>query len=242
MLNKVAEEVKEAEVRGVEAAFCDSGLVKVASAEDFDDLVVKVASLVGDSYTIEDIANATDVVLSGGLDKEAEEIDTVSAASDIIGTAYIMKVAGDISEDDFENFSDSLLKEAAKAPSASVFKKYLDVLTGGNIRRAMRQNKINDKMVSRKMSIYRGKTKDMAMKEYQANPENALEKMRAYYKSNAAKKEPSSRLLDMKSLLEKKFGNGKSQVAKEVAKTVGTGLGTAAGVGGAGYGVYKATK
>lgn len=110
MFDKFAEEAKEAEVRGVLAAFIDSGMMKVASSDDFDMLSAVVADNLGDTYTIDDVAEVTDAVLDDGFEKTAEVDDYLYA----IGDAYLTKLAEDISDEEFEDYADELVKEAAK--------------------------------------------------------------------------------------------------------------------------------
>ncbi len=57
MLDKLAqlEAVRESEVRGCLAAFVDSGIMKVASEEDFDAISSAVAQNIGIDYDIDTI-------------------------------------------------------------------------------------------------------------------------------------------------------------------------------------------
>lgn len=94
-MDKLAELAKEAEVRGVLAAYVDQGLLKVASAEDFDALSTAVTrNLTSDSYTIDDIATTTDRLLAGGEKTAADLEDTARKAA--LGELLLKKMAGDI--------------------------------------------------------------------------------------------------------------------------------------------------
>lgn len=117
-MEKIAELAKEAEVRGVLAAFVDQGLLKVASTDDFDQLAAKVASIVADDgYTIEDIAGAT-ASLQGGGDTEktaAEQEDTARKAA--LGELLMMKMAGEIDDQTFTNEAGLLVTAADNLPA-----------------------------------------------------------------------------------------------------------------------------
>lgn len=111
-MNKTAM-LKEAEVAGVLAAFTDAGMMPKYASEDFDYLTEKVAENLGDTYTVNDVAYVTDALLKqageyddGYMDKTAEEM-LAEVASPAIGTAYLAKMAGEISDDQFEEFADN---------------------------------------------------------------------------------------------------------------------------------------
>lgn len=101
--------LKEAEVAGVLAAFTDAGMMPKLASEGFDYLTEKVAENLGDSYTVNEIAYVTDALLKQAsaepeMNKTAEEI-LADVASPAIGAAYLAKMAGEITDDQFENFS-----------------------------------------------------------------------------------------------------------------------------------------
>ena len=105
-MNKTAM-IKEAEVAGVLAAFTDAGLMPKFASEEFDYLTEKVAENLGTDYTVDDVAYVTDALLKeAGMDKTAEEA-FAEIASPAIGTAYLAKMAGEISDDQFEDFADN---------------------------------------------------------------------------------------------------------------------------------------
>lgn len=113
-MEKIAEMAKEAEVRGVLAAFVDQGLLKVASAEAFDELAGKVAAVIApDGYTIEDIAAATDSLLTSGFSEKtaAEQDDTARKAA--LGDLLMMKMAGEIDDATFSKEAGLLVTAAS---------------------------------------------------------------------------------------------------------------------------------
>ena len=113
-MDKIAALAKEAEVRGVLAAYVDQGLLKVASAEGFDALSGAVAQNLSDSgYTIADIATVTDQLLAGaGNEKIAAELeDTARMAA--LGELLMKKMAGEIDTPTFAEEAAYLAKEAA---------------------------------------------------------------------------------------------------------------------------------
>ena len=55
-MQKIAEQVKEAEVRGCVAAFIDAGLVKIAGQEEFDAVCSAVTEQLPDAYDMQKIA------------------------------------------------------------------------------------------------------------------------------------------------------------------------------------------
>ncbi len=62
-MDKLAQVVKVAEVRGVTNFLIDTGAIKVASDDEFDALVSSVSQEIGDNYTIDTIINKTAQVL-----------------------------------------------------------------------------------------------------------------------------------------------------------------------------------
>ncbi len=110
-MNKTAM-LKEAEVAGVLAAFTDAGMMPKYASEDFDYLTEKVAENLGDTYTVNDVAYVTDALLKQAgdyddyMDKTAEEM-LAEVVSPAIGTAYLAKMAGEISDDQLEEFADN---------------------------------------------------------------------------------------------------------------------------------------
>lgn len=120
MINKVAEQVKEAEVRGVMAAFVDAGLVKVASENAFDDLCGIVAQNIGMDYDLQKIANVTEAVLNGGMQKSASQQKTAheTARNAALGELLLMKTAGQIDDATFTREAQGLMKMASPKTDA----------------------------------------------------------------------------------------------------------------------------
>lgn len=115
-MDKLAELAKEAEVRGVLAAYVDSGLLKVASAQEFDTLSAAVAqTLNNDGYSVEDIAAATDRLLSGGQEKAAADIeDTARKAA--LGELLLQQMDGSIDGPTFAKEA-AILANAGNLPA-----------------------------------------------------------------------------------------------------------------------------
>lgn len=110
MMDKIAM-LKEAEVAGVLSAFVDNGYMAKLASDDFEYVVEKVAENLDDSYTVEDIADVTGAVLSGGVEKTAEEA-FVDAVAPALGAAYMAKMAGEISDEDMEEFAAGYVSDA----------------------------------------------------------------------------------------------------------------------------------
>lgn len=120
-MNKIASLVKEAEVRGVLAGLVDGGHLKIASAEDLEALTEVVSGAVeGYDYDLNTILSKTAEVIeyleNEGQDKEASEdgADTFdkTAALAAVGELTMAKLAGEISEADYENAVEELMKMA----------------------------------------------------------------------------------------------------------------------------------
>ncbi len=104
---KLAEQVKEAEVRGCVAAFVDAGLVKVAGQGAFDELCAVVADNIGDDYNLEKVAAVTEAVLGGaGQTKVAAE----TARNAALGELLMLKTAGQIDDETFRQSAAELIK------------------------------------------------------------------------------------------------------------------------------------
>lgn len=64
-MDKLAELVRDSEIRGAMAAFVDLGMVKVASQEEFDGLVEAVCQGIGDEeYDLQKVASVTESLLT----------------------------------------------------------------------------------------------------------------------------------------------------------------------------------
>lgn len=64
-MDKLAELVRDSEIRGAMAAFVDLGMVKVASQEEFDGLVEAVCQGIGDGeYDLQKVASVTESLLT----------------------------------------------------------------------------------------------------------------------------------------------------------------------------------
>lgn len=108
-----ADIVRSLEVRGSLAAMGDLGLIKCASSEEeINDLTEKVASVIPEyGYTTEDILDAATYFTSGGYEKTASE-QYESDIKEALGELLLMKVAGDIDTETFQQEADPLVKEA----------------------------------------------------------------------------------------------------------------------------------
>lgn len=108
--------LKEAEVAGVLAAFTDAGMMPKYASEDFDYLTEKVAENLGDTYTVNDVAYVTDALLKQAaeyepeMNKTAEEV-LVDVAGPALGAAYLAKMAGEIDDDQMEEFAEGYVSE-----------------------------------------------------------------------------------------------------------------------------------
>lgn len=107
-MNKIAEEVKIAEVRGCMAAFVDAGLVKVANEEAFDTLCNAVSQNLDDNYNLEKVASVTESILSNSLEKTSAE----TARNAALGELLLMKTAGQIDDSTFFKTAEELMKKA----------------------------------------------------------------------------------------------------------------------------------
>ena len=108
-MQKIAEQVKEAEVRGCVAAFIDAGLVKIAGQEEFDAVCSAVTEQLPDAYDMQKIAAVTDAILensSEAMTKTAAE----TARNAALGELLLMKTAGEIDEDTFVKTAGELMK------------------------------------------------------------------------------------------------------------------------------------
>ena len=122
MLNKFAQ-VKEAEVRGVLAAFVDNGLINVQTPQQFDKLASVVSNNLPASYTVDDIANLT----LPAMQKVAED-SSDNATQMALGELALMKVAGQVSDAEFNAMAEGILKEAKSI--ASYIPGYKDITQG----------------------------------------------------------------------------------------------------------------
>lgn len=115
-----ADIVRSLEVRGSLAAMGDLGLIKCASSEEeINDLTEKVASVIPEyGYTTEDILNAATYFTSGGYEKTASE-QYESDIKEALGELLLMKVAGDIDTETFQQEADPLVKEAISLKGVS---------------------------------------------------------------------------------------------------------------------------
>lgn len=125
MLDKLAQiaKVRESEVRGCLAAFQDAGILKTASAEDFDVLTHAVASNLGIDYDIDTIYKTAAFILGGPVEEAASaeapaaEPQEKTAADDsarmaAIGELFMKKVAGSIDDETFTKELAPLMKKA----------------------------------------------------------------------------------------------------------------------------------
>lgn len=121
---KIAEQAKNAEVRGAMAAFVDHGLVKVASQESFDELCDVVSANLDFDYDLNKIAAVTEAVLNGQqpLQKTAaqQKLAHETARNAALGELLLMKTAGQIDDATFVKEAKWLMKEAAQDVDAYV--------------------------------------------------------------------------------------------------------------------------
>lgn len=110
---KLAEQVKEAEVRGCMAAFVDAGMVKVAGQAAFDELCSEVAKNVGDNYDLEKVAAVTEAVLTGAAQGQTK-VAAETARNAALGELLLLKTAGQIDDATFRQSAAELIKMGAQ--------------------------------------------------------------------------------------------------------------------------------
>lgn len=207
MLDKLAQlsAVRESEVRGCLAAFVDSGIMKVASEEDFDALASAVSSNIGLDYDIDTIYKTAAYLIGEpaeeAQEKTAEEFDD-TAYKAALGELLLMKTAGQIDDNTFVSEYDALTKEAAGKMEA--------------IKAGLGAAK---KMVADKAGIVARKVKEVA----KAPVKNIAEGRKSVAAGKAAIGGPEKDMINA----------GRKQIAKGVAQVAG-GAG-AAGLGAALY-------
>ena len=112
-MDKIAEMVRDAEIRGALAAFVDAGLVKVASQEAFEGLVAAVGNKLGeDDYDLQKVAAVTDEIL-GEAEKTAAVQDDELIRNAALGELLQMKVAGQIDDETFQKEASQLMNKEA---------------------------------------------------------------------------------------------------------------------------------
>ncbi len=113
MLDKLAQisAVRDSEVRGCLAAFVDSGIMKVASEEDFDALSSAVAANIGLDYDIDTIYKTASYLLGEGQEKTAAEQHNAACMA-ALGELLMMKTAGQIDDATFTSEAHELMKVA----------------------------------------------------------------------------------------------------------------------------------
>lgn len=79
-MEKTAELVRMAEVRGCLAAFHDAGLIKVANDQAFDGLCEQVADMIGYDYDLEKIAKSTDAVIAADYERQMQKRAGIGSA------------------------------------------------------------------------------------------------------------------------------------------------------------------
>ena len=90
-MDKLAELVRDSEVRGAIAAFVDLGLVKVAGQEGFDALVDAVCQGIGDeAYDLQKVASLTEEILS---ELENEEQEKTAGFGAVIGADRVSNLS-----------------------------------------------------------------------------------------------------------------------------------------------------
>lgn len=117
-MDKLAQQVKMADVTGCEAAFVRLGLVKVASDEEFNQLCENVCNALGDAdYDLDKIAAVTMQVQGAGaapLKKaaSANNAPNEAARNAALGELLLMKTAGQIDDATFRQEAEGLMKMA----------------------------------------------------------------------------------------------------------------------------------
>ena len=151
-MNKFAHLVKTAEVRGVMAYLVDSEMIKVATQEDFDNLVNTVSESVEGDYDLNTVLSKT-AELIGGESTEDQEKTAADSVSDeevqrAFGVLAMAKEAGELSAEEFEKQAATLrgLYEGAKGLGRKAWNKEVsappivkgikDTFTGRGISRA----------------------------------------------------------------------------------------------------------
>lgn len=90
-MDKLAELVRDSEVRGAIAAFVDLGLVKIAGQEGFDALVDAVCQGIGDeAYDLQKVASLTEEILS---EPENEEQEKTAGFGAVIGADRVSNLS-----------------------------------------------------------------------------------------------------------------------------------------------------
>ena len=122
-MDKIVELIKEAEVRGVLAAFVDAGLVKVAGQEAFDKLAAAVCRKLGEEdYTLEKVAQVTEAVLQHP-GNQAVGSGAPAGKNDIrmqLGELMLSKAAGSIDSAAFVKEASALLSGNASFAKTAV--------------------------------------------------------------------------------------------------------------------------
>jgi len=115
-MDKMAELVRDSEVRGALAAFVDTGLMKVASADEFDAVCNDVCKVIGASdYNIQKVAQIADAVMqkrAEGVEKTASLEKDAQASKAALGELFLMKTAGQIDNETFVATARELMKTA----------------------------------------------------------------------------------------------------------------------------------
>lgn len=206
-------DVKYQEIGGALTAFNHAGLIKVAE-EDLPLLCDAVFEKIGSNYNLHDIANAVDEVIhevqNGEPMYKQAAYDDTLDYRVAIGDLTLMKIAGDINDYEYANGIDNLLKMAAGASSAAAAAK-----DPGKVKK-----------------FFNGVKNVLSGKNYQESRKRvatAKKTLDGFTEDSRAYKDVA-----------KKLSKAKSGSRKELAKML-TGYGAiAGGVGGAGYGGYKA--
>ncbi|WP_303995359.1 hypothetical protein [Desulfovibrio piger] len=91
-MDKLAELVRDSEVRGAMAAFVDLGLVKVAGQEAFDALVDAVCQGIGDEgYDLQKVASLTEALLAEPQNEKQEKKASIGTT---VGTQLMVNKYG----------------------------------------------------------------------------------------------------------------------------------------------------
>lgn len=139
-MDKLAQQVRMADVVGCEAAFVKLGMVKVANDEAFNQLCEAVCEKLGeDDYDLNKVASVTAEVIDAANQQAPQEKQAAQASATneaarnaALGELLLMKTAGQIDDATFKKEAENLMKMAM--PGMGYVRKagrgVLDALTG----------------------------------------------------------------------------------------------------------------
>lgn len=253
-MDKVAEQVKTAEVNGFTGALIDAGFLKVANDEEAAAVAEIIAEQLPEDYTLEDaMAIAAEIIAileeeEGGGEaavpaEDVGEDDMVVEASEkpqytesqvmaAYGELNMAKEAGDISDEVFEKEAASLqgLLQSIKGAGKAAYKGDIGAGAKGLASNAgSGARSFGRKLVGKD---YRGSA--AASREAKATGSSAMNKLKSQGvdTSGAMANRAAKPLYDAKEAIKYTGSNRK----KELMKMLGAQTATAGAAGGAGYG------